>query len=411
MESLRPPADHVVLVALDGFGAAYLDVAADLPTPHLDALAARGSLTTGRGVLPSVTNPSWASVATGAWPERHLNTAYFFDPVAGSAQGQQRDLAVPTIAEAVRDAGMAVASVQWPIVQDHGTRFGDPDALYTQPGGGCTRRFDDAVAVLRGRPVRSGGRTVTVPGPPRFLAVYSDVLDGLGHAGGPGHPRIPAALREIDAQLGRLVSTTEEIGTADRTAFVLLGDHGMTAFTRGFGRVLRRRLARAGLRAEILRPGGRPEPRTDVAVVVGGVASLHLLGAARHRSDAVATIRRAVASLPQVQAVWDRHEQAEHRMSPRLGELVVEPRPGWSPGGAAPAFLRHPPRGRHGTTAELDVAFLLAGSGVRPGAPPAAPRHVDVAPTIAALLGVAPPSGTQGRVLAESLDLPGRPPD
>jgi predicted AlkP superfamily pyrophosphatase or phosphodiesterase len=406
MEPTRPRADHVVLVALDGFGADYLDRHADLPTPHLDALTARGSLTTGTGVLPSVTNPSWASVATGAWPDHHLNTAYFYDPGSGAAQGQRRDLAVPTIAEAVREAGGTVASVQWPIVQDHGTRSGDPDALYTQPGGSCTRRFDDAVAVLRGTPLRSGRRTVTVPRPPRLLAVYSDVLDGLGHAGGPEHPRIPAALREIDAQLGRLVAVTEEVGIADRTAFVLLGDHGMTAFRRGFGRPLRRSLARAGLRTEILRPGQRPSRRTDVAVVVGGVASLHLLGAARTDPTATARARRALEALPQVRAVWDRAEQAERRMSPRLGDLVVEPQPGWTPGPGSRWPVPRRARGRHGTSDELDVAFLLAGSGVRPGVAPDAPRHVDVAPTVAALLGIAPPPGSQGRVLTEALDPP-----
>jgi arylsulfatase A-like enzyme len=44
---------------------------------------------------------------------------------------------------------------------------------------------------------------------------------------------------------------------------------------------------------------------------------------------------------------------------------------------------------------------------VRPGVAPRDPRHVDVAPTIAALLGIQPPSGTQGRVLTESLRLDG----
>lgn len=49
--------------------------------------------------------------------------------------------------------------------------------------------------------------------------------------------------------------------------------------------------------------------------------------------------------------------------------------------------------------------FALAGAGVRPGVAPQDPRHVDVAPTIAALLGIEPPAGSQGRVLDEALRL------
>ncbi|WP_277212636.1 alkaline phosphatase family protein [Isoptericola croceus] len=396
-----PPADHVVLVALDGFDAGYLDLLDDLPTPHLDALVRRGSLTTGTGVMPSITNPSWTSIATGAWPDRHLNTAFWYDPATGTARGQQRDIAVPTIAEAVREQGGTVLSVQWSVVQDHGTAFGDADGLYTQPGGDCARRVDDAVAVLRGDPVRSGGRPVRMARLPRLLAVYCDTLDALGHAGGDRHPQIPAALRTIDTQVGRLVAATKDAGIAGRTAFVLLGDHGMTTFDRGFGRAARAAIRRAGYRAEIVRPGASPRRRTEVVIVVGGVASLHLVGHAADDPAATGTIRRALEALPQVRAVFGKEDQTRMRMSPRFGELVVEPEPGWSFG---PTPRR--PAGRHGATTELEVAFALAGAGVAPGRPPSGPRHVDVAPTVAALLGIDPPAGAQGRVLTEALAAP-----
>ncbi|PRZ02886.1 putative AlkP superfamily pyrophosphatase or phosphodiesterase [Isoptericola sp. CG 20/1183] len=393
-----PPADHVVLLALDGFDAGYLPLLDGLPTPHLDALVRRGSLTTGTGVMPSITNPSWTSIATGAWPERHLNSAFWYDPEGRVARGQQRDVAVPTLAEAVREQGGTVLCVQWPVLQDHGTAFGDRDGLYTRPGGDSARRVDDAVAVLRGEPVLSGGTPVTLSRPPQLVAVYCDVLDALGHAGGDRHPGIPAALRDIDAQVGRLVAATEEAGIAARTAFVLLGDHGMTTFDRGFGRAARTAVARAGYRMEIVRPGDAPRRRTDVVAVVGGVASLHLVGRAADDPRAVAAIRAALEALPQVRAVHGKDDQARMRMSPRYGELVVEPQPGWSFGSTP-----RRPAGRHGASTELEVAFALAGAGIAPGRPPSDPRHVDVAPTVAALLGIDPPAGAQGRVLTEAL--------
>ncbi|MCK0116800.1 alkaline phosphatase family protein [Isoptericola sp. S6320L] len=397
----RAPADHVVLLAFDGFDADYLEIVDELPTPHLDRLVRRGSLTTSTGVMTTITNPSWSSVATGAWPERHLNTAYWFDPETNTARGQQRDLAVPTIAQTIRDQGGTVFSSQWYILQNYGTAYGDPDGLYTQPGGDCSRRVDDAVDVLRGEPVNSGGQMVTASGTPELLAVYCDTLDALGHAGGAENPAIPEALMMLDEQVGRVVDATKEAGIYGRTTFIMTGDHGMTTFDQGFGDEALAAIADTGYDAQILSPGSSPAAGTDVAIVVGGVASLHLVGDATGDAGAVEAIRSALEELPQVRAVYDEADQAELRMSPNYGELVVEPQPGWS-FGATPSQ----PVGRHGASTELDVAFALAGAGVLPNRPPSDARHVDVAPTIAALLGIDPPSGTQGRVLTESVRVP-----
>lgn len=49
------------------------------------------------------------------------------------------------------------------------------------------------------------------------------------------------------------------------------------------------------------------------------------------------------------------------------------------------------------------MPLVLSGAGVRPGATPRSPRLVDVAPTVAALLGTRPPNDAQGRVLTEAL--------
>jgi hypothetical protein len=67
----------------------------------------------------------------------------------------------------------------------------------------------------------------------------------------------------------------------------------------------------------------------------------------------------------------------------------------------------HVDRGGHGgdDAVALTEPFLLVGKGVIPGKyPPVA--MVDVAPTLAALLGASLPASSQGRVLSEMLDLP-----
>ncbi|MBD7958685.1 alkaline phosphatase family protein [Microbacterium sp. Sa4CUA7] len=394
-----PPAEHVVFIGLDGFDAAYLEEA---PLPNLRQLVKRGSLTTSSGVMTSITNPSWSSIATGAWPATHQNTAYWFDTQTGTARSQQRDLAVPTIAQSLRDQGATVMSSQWFILQNYGVTYGDPDGLYTQPGGTCERRADDAIAVLRGEPVDSGGQMITTNGIPDLIAVYCDTLDVLGHADGADAAGMPAALAEVDAQIGRIVAAVKEAGIYGRTAFVITGDHGMGTFTQGMQPELLDAVAAAGFRAEMLTAGRAPRPDTDVVIVVGGVGSLHLIGDAAADPTAAARIDAAISALPNIAAVYDKSEQAELHMSPKYGELVIEPVAGWSlgatPGDAA---------GVHGTSRELEVPLVLAGSGVRPNAAPEAPRHIDVAPTIAALLGYEGPAGADGRVLTEAIRLRG----
>ena len=70
-------ARHVVLVDWDGFDPDYLATAR---TPVLDELVRRGSLATdATASYRTISNPSRATMSTGAWPEVHRNVAYVFD--------------------------------------------------------------------------------------------------------------------------------------------------------------------------------------------------------------------------------------------------------------------------------------------------------------------------------------------
>lgn len=390
-----PLADHVVLVGFDGFDPAYLGRA---PTPTIDALTRRGAIGQTQGVMLSVTNPSFASLATGAWPDRTGNVAYWFDPATGGYRGQSRDIAVPTIAEAVRAQGGTTASAQYFILQNHGTAYADPEAVYTQPGGPCSRRFDDAIAMIEQRPVNSGGRTLTVPRIPTLLGVYCDNFDAVGHDEGAESPLIASTLVELDAQLGRLVAALDGAGIAGRTTIVLTGDHGMTTHTRTFGTGLLDQLAIRGLEGEYLSGSDVVDPDTDVALTsAGGAANAYLLGDLKGDRRAERLVREAAAATEGTGTILDRRTQRRLRMDPRNGDLVIEARPGWA---ASDGAVAAPPDGRHGSSGERQATFLISGAGVRRQRPShqAFVRHIDVAPTIARLLGIDPPSGSEGRV-------------
>lgn len=392
----RPPADHVILVDWDGFDPEFLSRASH---PAVDALIARGTGGSAEATYSTYSNSSRASMSTGAYPETHGNTGYFYDIAADRAVSQNRFLQAETIAESLGRQGRGVASVQWYMVQDHGTAYGDPRHLYVQPGGSFATTTRVAIDILNRRPVNSGGTQVTVPEIPALMAVYGADLDGHVHEAGTDSPAIGPLLESMDANLASLVQATKDVGIYDRTAFVLTGDHGMSMWLHSIlGNVLQA-IADLGFRAQVVPAGSSAAAATEVVIVQGvRMASFVLRGAAAADS-ARRRLCDALAGVEHVSKVFDRGDLDRMRASDRLGDLAIEAEAPWH----FSALNDGKPRGSHGSTDELKVPLILAGSGIRKGAPLHQAGLVDVAPTVAALLGTAPPADAQGRVLRELL--------
>lgn len=400
--SREPQADsrpeHVVLVDWDGLDPSYLD---RTPTPNLDDLVSRGSLSVARGTFPSVSNPSRASMVTGAYPEVHGNVAYYLNRQTGRVVGQDRTLRAETVAEVLAQAGKNIASVQWYMVKGRGVDFGVPDRLYVEPGGLFAARVDAAIDIVEGRAVNSGGRSLKVPKVPHFLAVYGSDLDEAGHAEGPNGPNMAPLLAEMDRQLGRLVQAVKDASIYDRTAFILTGDHGMTGWSRDLTKDLLTAATDAGYVPEVVTTGKAPDPTTEVVVVPDAVriATLSLRGGAA-TSRGRRRVKDALERVPHVAKVLDENDLEELRVGRKLGDLVVETEEPWA--FIPPGRPGRDSGGAHGSTKEMRIPLVLSGAGFRHDAAPRDPQLVDVAPTICALLGARPPKNAQGRSLSEA---------
>ena len=62
---------------------------------------------------------------------------------------------------------------------------------------------------------------------PSLLTVYFSEVDHVGHDYGPDSPEMAEALRHVDASLGLLETGVDQLHLSDRTAFVVVSDHGM----------------------------------------------------------------------------------------------------------------------------------------------------------------------------------------
>ncbi|MGH7355789.1 MAG: hypothetical protein ACRELS_14580, partial [Candidatus Rokuibacteriota bacterium] len=144
-------------------------------------------------------------------------------------------------------------------------------------------------------------------------------------------------------------------------------------------------------------------------VMNSGAGYLYALDA---DAGAVRALADEIAKMEGVEALWLRDRfaalglPADHRMLP---DAVFEAKPGYQfsdevageEENGAPKY-----RGTHGQRPEApgNAAFFLAsGAGIRRDARPGGIQSRDVAPTLAALLGLSMPD-VEGRVLSEILD-------
>lgn len=402
-------ADHVILIDWDAFGS---DLLGGMPMHNLEALIARGSLSLAESTYNTYSNSARASMSTGAYPEVHDNAGYYLDRTRNVVVGQNRDLAAETINQALAAAGHTTASVGWYMVQNHGTAYGNAEQLYVQPGvaghyrgrpgGGFATRVDVAIDILNRRPVDSAGQPVTVPRIPAFLAVYAGEIDALGHAEGPASPNLPALLAAYDEHLGRLVRAVRAAGIADRTALLLTADHGLSLWTTSLMPDLVEAIGSGGLRPEVVTVGRTPAPDSEVILTSNGVrmSNVYLRGRAAG-DEGRAVVQQAAARVGRIPNVFDQRGLRRLRASAKMGDMALEAEPPYH----FSLLDDGKPRGSHGSTFEHSVPLVLAGAGVRRrrhGAPHAS--LVDVAPTIAALLGVAPPAQAQGGPLPGLLE-------
>ena len=225
---LSPPRAYspLILISIDGYRADYINRGL---SPNLSALAADGVHAKAmKPAFPTLTFPNHYSIVTGLYPDHHgIVNNRFLDPKTG-AKFVYNDRATTDAPHwwggeplwvNVERQGKHAATMFWPgsdvdidgVRPEHWLPFDGkmtPDA-----------RVDQA---LRWLDLPAGQR-------PDFLTLYFEQVDHAGHGHGPDSPQVNAALREIDAALGRLLDGLKQRGTFASANIVIVSDHGMTA--------------------------------------------------------------------------------------------------------------------------------------------------------------------------------------
>lgn len=375
----------VILLSLDGVRHDYLERG---PLPAFERLAREGMRAEALvPVFPSSTFPNHVSMATCTHTDRHGIVANrFHDRERGTF-------------DYGNDASWIRTEPLWAAAERQGVRtavfFWVGSETDWQGVGARYRKapFDDGVG--EGEKVDQILAWLDLPAPerPRLVLSWWHGADGAGHDRGPDAPEVREALREQDAQLGRLLAGLDARDAWSAVTLLVVSDHGMAAATERFD--VAAFLAERGVAS-----------RVDTS---GAFAHVFLEDPGQ-REAALAALREvdglsawAGDALP---------ERLRYGGNPaRTGDVLVLASPPRALGPTLTyrgilfqvARLFDRPVGVHGYDPtglpEMDAIFTGMGRGIAPGTRLGRVSNLDVAPSVASLLGIEPPRDCEGEAL------------
>jgi predicted AlkP superfamily pyrophosphatase or phosphodiesterase len=260
---------------------------------------------------------------------------------------------------------------------------------------------------------------------PDLLQISLSTTDAIGHRYGPDSKELHDQIVRLDRYLGAFLDSLYSIRDSTRVIFALTADHGVAPFPEvhsgrypntgagyvniaGFFEYIRQALPRHGVDTTAWRFSEGCLYVDKDRLRAGGVDPDSLIRVFSANVRAVPGVARidVVRTLAQKDTVRDFIARRWFHMFPDdvAPELVVTLKPYWywgDPGGSA----------SHGSVYDYDawVPILFYGPAFKPGKYTNTVRVVDMAPTLAAVLGVKPSERLDGHVLWEALSAPHRP--
>ncbi len=428
----------VVLISLDGLANFYLDDP-QAEMPFLKSLIKTGARAAGTVcTFPTVTWPNHTTMVTGVPAAAHgvLGNAYLNRKTGEKVQlltdpvfDKDDVVASPTIYDVAHAAGLRTAGIIWPATRNAKTldfqvpdmpkdgwqRYGTPTWLEELRTAGIPvdRHADycndsSGGGVLRDWLYTRLAAHLFEHHPPNLLLLHLIEVDHIEHKYGPQSPEAYWAVKFIDDRLRDVVAASRKSPHADKTTFVIVSDHGFFPITREI------RPNVLFMQAGLIKLDGKTETdKQAYAVANGGGCMVYLLDPAK-KAELEPKLMETFAALEGVDAVIgpDRFEELglnSPDRDPRSPDFWLSAKSGYSfsdsTAGDDVVTLRETPGGTHGylpNQAALHGTLVLHGYGIKEGVTLPVVSNMDIAPTIAKLLGVSLPTA-KGQVLTDVL--------
>ena len=433
-------ASHVILISIDGMSADYV-VNPDtykLKTPNLRALRSKGAYAmSAETVYPSLTYPAHTTMVTGMLPADHgITSNRVFDEQSGEQTSAwhwfAREIKTETLWDAAKRAGLVTAAVGYPVTAGAEINFNVPE-IFNVPGSESSeppvRRYtnppellNELSAALKVDAAQSSSFTLNLAGfetadriraesaayliekhHPNLLLLHLISFDDAQHKHGPFSAEAIAVLERIDELLKRIIDATERAGLTNETAFFIVSDHGFMKVEQEFNPNVV--LAKKGLLT--VNAQGKIASWRAAAQALGGSAAIIVKDqkdekTAHEAEEAFTEIFKQPNS--PIWRIVSRRDASRLGADPRAA-FYLEAAPMYMMGSRSHGAVvsKSSERGAHGylpSRSEMRASLIMNGRGIKPGVKLEYARLMDIAPTIARLLGLEMRT-MRGKVISE----------
>ena len=397
----------VIVISLDGFPAYALDDP-KLPIPTLRKLMRDGISAPMTAINPTVTWPNHTTLVTGVRADEHgllangtiVQTGAWPPIKVEPMIDKEKMVHVPTVYDAAYRAGLTTAQVDWVAINNAPTitwafrEWASADGPLEREmisKGAITAadvdNFTKANIVFRDQVWTKAGAYLIKEHKPDLLLFHLLSLDSGHHQYGPNSLAGRTAMAFLDSCVEKLVSAVHEAGLDDRTTFLIVSDHGFKAYKNQIKPSVALKAAGLDTKVFVLPEGG------TAFVYIDPVQAVEL----------IPKVRQALAGVEGIQGIYGAGDYAalglpRPEKDPQFGQLLLAAKDGYSFSGATgvPVTAAVPQiGGSHGYLAsepDMNPIFIASGYGVRAGGKLGVISNLDIAPTIAQLLGVALPT-------------------
>ena len=414
--------EYVLLISVDGMRPEFY-LSDKWDTPVLKKLKSEGVYAQGmKTIFPSVTYPSHTSIITGCYPAEH---GIFYNVPFLEKNGhwyyEHDSIKSESLWDATNKAGLITGSVYWPVSVGAPITYNfpvrRPDNIEKKDFNQITltekfvtpkNLMSDMVSkgIMTKEPSqftfpeqdatigRIGGYILTNY-QPHLTAVHFLGTDHFAHEHGANSQEVHNAMAFIDKEIGKLIDILEEKGIRDKTAIIVLGDHGMSDSDITFSpNTILRDLGLIG-----------EESWEAKFKAEGGSAFLYL----NDPTKLLSILEKFDQLSPEEKKLFtiiDKEQLIEVGADPDA-VLALAMSKGVSANGAIKGALvgKKKKNGSHGyfpTMAEMQTGFIISGAGIKKGSSMKTIEVTEVAPLIAELLKV--PFGKKSSVASQIIE-------
>lgn len=402
---------YVVLISIDGLLPDYYLRPAKygLKIPTLLEMCRQGSLVEAmETVYPSLTYPSHTTLVTGVRPARH---GIYSNLAWRSPDQNQKDwnwfaheIKAPTLWTEARKKGLTTAAVGWPVTVGAEIDYQIPEYWKGSIDTSLQVGLENATPNIRQKLIDSLPRApegfndelrtraaeiIIRDHKPNLMLLHLVEVDYAHHKIGTYTSEALAATERADAHIARVVKAAREAGIYERTTFIIVSDHGFLHAERLFHPGVL--LAKAKL---VTVKQGRV---TDwkASTYGGGGSTAIILKDPKDSATATEAIKlfEDYARRPRspIYRVVKRAELDKLGANPHAA-FFLEAAAGYSfgynfTGSEVEANSDRACHGHLPSRPELYASFIAAGVGIKQGVREPFMKNLNVAPTVAALLG------------------------